>query len=78
MNTYNPTSRKTKGIFVVATLAVAGAVLELVAGGMRFPDPDTAAVREQVIAMQAERAQQIRALDRGELRYAGDATVTVR
>lgn len=56
--------------FAFVTIAIAAAVLELVAGTMRFPDPDTMAIREQVLAAQSERAQQIRALQQGELRIA--------
>ena len=78
MATYKSTNLKTRLILAVATLAVGFGVLELVAGGMRFPDPETMAVREQMIAMEAERAQQIRDLARGEVRYAGDAAATVR
>ena len=74
MNAYNPISWKKKLVFAAATLAIAAGVLEVVAGSMKFPDPDTMAVREQVIAVQTERAQQIRELVRGEVRIADTAT----
>ena len=74
MNAYNPISWKKKLVFVAATLAIAVGTLELVAGAMKFPDADTMAVREQVLAAQSERAQQIRSLQNGEVRIADSAT----
>ena len=78
MNNYHPTQFRHKLVIAALTLVLGGGMLELVAGGMRFPDPETMAMRERVIAMEAERAQQIRALERGEVRYAGSVTVNVR
>lgn len=78
MNAYRPIRLSQKLAFATITIVIGAGVLELVAGAMRFPDPEAMAVRERVMAMQAERAQQIRALERGEVRYAGDVTVTVR
>ena len=37
---------------------------------MAYPDPEAMAMREQVIAAQSERAQQIRMLQQGELKLA--------
>ena len=73
MNAYNPISWKKKLVFAAATLAIAVGTLELVAGSMKFPDADTMAVREQVLAAQSERAQQIRSLQNGEVRIADSA-----
>jgi len=73
MNAYQPTSFKNKIVFAAATLAIVATLLESVAGAMKFPDADTMAVREQVIAAQSDRAAQIRELSRGEVRVA-DAT----
>lgn len=71
MTTYRPNSKWThKFVFAVATIAIGTGVLELVAGAMKFPDPEALAVREQVLAAQSERAQAIRTLQRGELRVA--------
>ena len=73
MNTYNPISWKKKLVFAALTLALAAGVLELVAGAMKFPDPETMAVREQVLAAQSDRARQIRELSQGEVRVATTA-----
>jgi len=73
MNAYNPISWKKKLAFATVTIAVAAGVLELVAGAMKFPDPATMAVREQVLAVQSERAAQIRALQNGEIQVATTA-----
>lgn len=74
MNAYNPISWTKKLVFAAGTLVIAGGVLEVVADSMKFPDPETMAVREQVIAAQSERAQQMRDLARGEVRIADTAT----
>jgi len=78
MNAYRPIRFSQKLAAAAITFVIGAGVLELVAGAMRFPDPEAMAARERVIAMQSERAQQIRALERGEVRYAGHVTVTVR
>lgn len=70
MNAYQTTGWKQKLVFVVATIAIGAGVLELVAGAMKFPDPDAMAVREQVLAAQSARALQIRTLQQGELKVA--------
>lgn len=70
MNAYNPTSWKKKAIMATITLGVAVGALEAVTSSMLHPDPETMAVRERVIAMQSERAAQIRELSRGEVRVA--------
>jgi len=74
MNAYEPISRSKKIACAAVTLVIAASVLELVAGAMKFPDAETIAVREQVIATQSERAARIRELARGELRVADRAT----
>jgi hypothetical protein len=70
MKAYNPISWKKKAVIAAATLAVAIGVLETVASSMKYPDPETMAVRWQVIAAQSERAAHIRDLARGDVRVA--------
>jgi hypothetical protein len=70
MNAYNPISWKKKAVLAAVTLVVATGVLEAVTGSMLYPDPQTMAVRERVLAAQSERAAQIRELSRGEVRVA--------
>lgn len=77
MNTYGPTPLYRKIAIAVITIALGFGVLELVAGGMPHPDPATMAARQQFLAMEAERAQQIRDLDRGQVRYAESAPVAI-
>jgi len=71
MNAYNPISWKKKAVFAAATLVIAAGVLESVAESMKYPDTETMAVRQQVIAAQSERAAHIRDLERGDVRVAG-------
>ena len=47
--------------------------LQLLAGGMTHPSPDTVAARQQFIAAEYDRAGQIRDLERGEVRVAVSA-----
>ena len=70
MKTYHTIGWKQKVVFLAATIVVAVGGLELVTHGMMHPDPDTLAARTQFIAAEAERAGQIRDLERGEIRYA--------
>jgi hypothetical protein len=71
MTTYSQDRKWTHRIvFAVATIAIGMGVLELVAGAMKFPDPEAMAVREQVIAAQSERAYQIRTMAQGQVKYA--------
>ena len=70
MKTYDAIGWKQKVVFTAATIALAVGGLELVVGGMINPDPDTLAARAQFIAAEAQRAGQIRALEKGEIRYA--------
>ena len=74
MNAYNPTSWKKKIVLAAATLAVSAGVLEVVTSSMMYPNPEAMAVRERVLASQSERAQQLRELQRGEVRIAGSIT----
>jgi len=74
MNAYNPTSWTKKAVFATLTLVVAAGVLEAVTSSMLYPDSETMAVRERVLAAQSERAHQIRELSRGEVRVADTAT----
>ena len=74
MNAYNPTSLKNKIVLAAATLAISAGVLEVVTSSMMYPDPEAMAVRERVLAMQSDRAQQIRELQRGEVRVADMTT----
>lgn len=75
MNTYHQGSKWTHRIvFAVATIAIGAGALELVAGAMKYPDPEAMAVREQVIAAQSERAYQIRSLEQGQLKLAASTS----
>ena len=70
MDTYNTTNWKQKLVFVAATIAISVGGLQLLAGAMTHPDPNVLASRAQFIAAESERAGQIRALERGEVRLA--------
>jgi hypothetical protein len=70
MNTYNAIGWKQKLMFVAATIAISVGGLQLLAGAMTHPDPNTLAARAQFIAAEYERAGQIRALEQGEVRFA--------
>jgi len=70
MKTYNSISWRQRILVTAATVIVGTGVLELVAGAMKFPNPETMAVREQVLVAQSERAYQIRTLERGHLQVA--------
>ena len=70
MNTYNTISWKQKVVFVAATIAISVGGLQLLAGAMTHPNPDTVAARQQFIAAEYDRAGQIRDLERGEVRMA--------
>ena len=70
MNTYKPLSWRQRLLFVAATVIVGFGTLELVAGTMKFPDPGTMAIREQVLAAQSEHAYQIRTLEQGQVKVA--------
>ena len=74
MNAYNPTSWKKRIVLAAATLAISAGVLEVVTSSMMYPDHETMAARERVLAAQSERAQQIRELQRGEVRIADSTT----
>lgn len=74
MNAYNPTSFGKKIAIAAVTFVVGAGVLEVVAGAMMHPDPGAMATRQRVIAMEADRAHQIRALERGEIRYADSSS----
>ncbi len=70
MNTYNTISWKQKVVFVAATIAISIGGLQLLAGSMTHPNPDTLAARQQFIAAEYNRAGEIRDLERGEVRVA--------
>ena len=79
MITYNQGRKRTHRIvFAVATIAIGGGALELVAGVMKFPNPETMAVRAQVIAAQSERAYQLRTLEQGQVKVATSGPATAR
>ena len=79
MTTYNQGRKWTHRIvFVVATIAIGAGALELVAGAMKFPNPETMAVRAQVIAAQSERAYQLRTLEQGQVKVAASGPATAR
>jgi hypothetical protein len=70
MNTYNTVSWRQRFLVVAATIVVGLGTLELVAGAMKFPAPESMAVRAQVLAAESERAYQLRTLQQGELKVA--------
>jgi len=70
MKRYATTNWKARIVFGAATIAVAVAVLESVAGGMRYPDQDMLAARRQMIAAQAEQVERLRALQDGQVKAA--------
>ncbi len=76
MKTYNTISWKQRLMFVAATIAISVGGLQLLAGAMTHPNPDTVAARQQFIAAESERAGQIRDLERGEVRMAVIAETT--
>ena len=67
-------ARRRKIVLAAATLAVSAGVLEVVTSSMMYPNPEAMAVRERVLASQSERAQQLREMQRGEVRIAGSIT----
>jgi hypothetical protein len=77
MKKYSPTSTTKKIVFAVATVVVAVGILETVVGGMMNPSPESMAARQHFIAVEAERAQKMRALEREEVRFAADGVETL-
>lgn len=78
MNTYNSSSKASKVAIALLTLILGVGALEIVAGAMKNPDPETMAVRQQVLAAQSERAYQIRTLAQGQVRFAQATPVRMR
>jgi hypothetical protein len=70
MKTYNPSKWRHKLAIFGLTVIIGIGVLELVAGAMKFPNPEAMAVRERALAAQSERAHQLRSLQQGEVRMA--------
>jgi hypothetical protein len=70
MTTYHTISWTQRIAFVAVTVVIGVGALEIVAGSMTSPDPAAMAQRQQVIAAQAERAFQLREMQRGEVRVA--------
>jgi hypothetical protein len=71
MTSYNPGRKWTHKIAIVAaTIAIGVGALEFVAGAMTHPDPEALAARQQFIAAEYDRAYEIRALERGDVRVA--------
>ena len=75
MNTYNTISWKQKVVFVAATIAISVGGLQLLAGAMTHPDPDTLAARAEFIAAESVRADHIRALQQGEVQFAESSAI---
>ncbi|MEO6566385.1 MAG: hypothetical protein ABIO63_10145 [Casimicrobiaceae bacterium] len=71
MTTTIKTSWTEKLVMVAITLAIGVGSLELVAGSMSSPAPETIAAKRQFIAAEEARANQIRTLEAGEVRFAG-------
>jgi len=70
MKNYNTISWRQRTLFAEITVILGAGALELVAGAMKFPNPEAMAIREQVIAAESERAWQIRTLEQGQVRVA--------
>jgi len=70
MKNYNTISWRQRTLFAAITVILGAGALELVAGAMKFPNPEAMAIREQVIAAESERAWQIRTLEQGQVRVA--------
>ena len=70
MTTTLKTSWTEKLVLVAITLAIGVGSLELVAGSMSSPAPETIAAKKQFIAAEEARANQIRTLEAGEVRFA--------
>lgn len=70
MKTYSPRTWSQRLAVAGMTGFIAIGMLELVAGAMKFPEPDTMAIRQQVLAAQSERAYQLRTAPQGEIRIA--------
>lgn len=73
MTTTIKTSWTEKLVLVAITLAIGVGSLELVAGSMSSPAPETIAAKKQFLAAEEFRANQIRTLEAGEVRFAGDS-----
>ena len=72
MTTTIKTSWTEKLMLVAITLAIGVGSLELVASSMSSPAPETIAAKKQFLAAEAVRANEIRALAAGEVRFASD------
>jgi len=70
MTTTIKTSWTEKLVMVAITLAIGVGSLELVAGSMSSPAPETIAAKKQFIAAEEARDNQIRTLEAGEVRFA--------
>ncbi len=77
MTTTIKTSWTEKLVMVAITLAIGVGSLELVAGAMSSPAPESIAAKKQFIAAEEVRANQIRTLEAGEVRFAGDGPAQV-
>ncbi len=70
MNAYKSTTRTARFAIAIITIAASAGVLELVVNGMKHPDPNTVAMRQQEIAAKADQVQQARALQDGQVKAA--------
>ena len=68
--TYTTTNWKTKIAMGAVTIALVAGLLEVVASGFLYPAPESIAMRQQVIAAQAERIEKARELHNGEVKAA--------
>lgn len=72
------TSWTEKLVLIALTLALGVGSLELVSGGMSSPAPETIAAKQQFIAAEADRADAIRTLQAGEVRFASIEVTATR
>ena len=70
MNRYPSTGWKQRIVLAAIAAGVGGVLLEQVAGSMAHPDAEAMAQRQRTYAAQAERAERLRELQRGDVQLA--------
>lgn len=75
MKSYPSTTIRFRIAVAVVSLAIAAGLLEVVAGGLLYPDAQTVAARRDSITAQADQAARARALAEGQVKSASSALV---
>jgi hypothetical protein len=70
MKTFQTSTWQQKIVVAIVAMLIGAAAIEMVAGAMEFPDAGTMAIRERFLAMESERALEIRTLQQEQLRIA--------